>query len=58
MATSGILGSCERFNNNKTETICFQSARIIGFQQQTNKLYMVGVSAPKISVNRVLALNE
>jgi hypothetical protein len=45
MATSETLGSCERSNNNKTGTI--------GFQQQTNKLYMVGVSAPKIFVSRV-----
>ena len=50
MAASGILGSGERFNNNKTETI--------GFQQQTNKLYMEEVLAQKISVNRVSALQE
>jgi len=39
MATSGTLGSCKRFNNNKT--------RAIGFQQQTNKLYMVGGASSK-----------
>jgi hypothetical protein len=58
MAASGTLGSRERFNNNKTGTVGFQSAETVGFQQQTNKLYMEGVSAPKISVNRVSALHE
>jgi hypothetical protein len=50
MAASGTLGSCKRFNNNKTRTI--------GFQQQINKLYMEEVSVPKISVNQVSALHE
>jgi hypothetical protein len=34
------------------------SARTVGFQQQINKLYMVGVSVPEISVNQASALNE
>jgi hypothetical protein len=46
MAINETLGSYERFNNNKIGTIGFQSARTIGFQQQTNKLYMEAVWHP------------
>jgi hypothetical protein len=46
MAANGTLSSHKRFNNKQDWPLGFHSAGTIGFQQQTNKLYLVGVSAP------------